>query len=116
MSADDRERVATNPFHVLGLRPDASPAEVEREGQRLLDALALGFDDARLFSTALGPRERTAEDVRAALAELRDPERRVQHEIFAVAAAVTPVAVAAPGPARWPEAFETLGWGARCSP
>jgi hypothetical protein len=69
-----------NPFLVLGLPPSASPEETEREGQKLLAMLAAGLDEARAYPTPFGERARTAELVRAALAELRDPERRLACE------------------------------------
>ncbi|HSM93914.1 MAG TPA: hypothetical protein VLT47_13610 [Anaeromyxobacteraceae bacterium] len=112
MSAGDpRDRAARNPFHVLGVRADAARAEVEREGQRLLDALALGLAGADAFATPFGPGQRTAEDVREALAELRDPERRALHEVFAAAPAPSPAGPEEPAP--WPEALAALGWGRR---
>ena len=69
-----------NPFLVLGLPASATAAEVEREGQKLLAMLSAGVAEARRYATPLGDRERTAELVREALAELRDPERRLAHE------------------------------------
>ncbi len=111
MSAGDpRDRAARNPFHVLGLPPGASRGEIEREGQRLLDALALGLEDAAAFDTPFGRCPRGPEEVREALAELRDPERRVLHEIFAV-----PPSSVEPSPAvpAWPQAFRALGWRER---
>ncbi len=111
MSADDpRDRAARNPFRVLGLAARASRAEIEREGQRLLDALALGLDGAGSYHTPFGPRPRSAEEVREALAELRDPERRILHEVFAVDPSAAPPSAGAPP---WPEAFAALGWGTR---
>ncbi len=77
-----RER-AQNPFFVLALAPDASAADVERAGQRLLAELAAGLDGARRYVTPFGPRDRTPELVRLATAELRDPARRLPHEWWA---------------------------------
>jgi hypothetical protein len=77
-----RERLA-NPFLVLAVAPSASVAEIERQGQRLLAELAAGLDGARRYETPLGMRERTSELVRAAIAELRDPARRLGHEWWA---------------------------------
>ncbi|MFV8753320.1 hypothetical protein ACNOYE_22455 [Nannocystaceae bacterium ST9] len=76
-------RFADNPFHVLGLRPDCGRAEVEREGQKLLAMLELGLSAARRYNSPLGEHERSAEQVREAMAELRDPERRLIHELWA---------------------------------
>jgi hypothetical protein len=74
---------AENPFFVLAAAPEASAAEIERAGQRLLAELAAGFDGARRYATPFGARERTPELVRAAIAELRDPARRLGHEWWA---------------------------------
>ncbi len=76
-------RVMDSPFYVLGLRPEATRAEVEREGQKWLGMLELGLAAAQRYVTPLGVGERTADKVRAALAELRDPERRVLAEVWA---------------------------------
>lgn len=111
MSAGDpRDHAARNPFHVLGLPPGASRAEIEREGQRLLDALALGLDEAGSCPTPFGPRPRGPEEIRDALAELRDPERRILHEIFAAAPCAAEPPSAVPG---WPQAFAAMGWRER---
>jgi hypothetical protein len=72
-----------NPFLVLGLGPEASATDSERQGEKLLAMLAAGLDEAACYSTPFGPRERTPELVRAALAELRDPRRRLRHEWWA---------------------------------
>ncbi|MBI5545255.1 MAG: hypothetical protein HY901_15300 [Deltaproteobacteria bacterium] len=75
-------RVLTeNPFRILGLSPHASAREVEREGDRLLAVIAADLDDPTRMPP-LGPRSRTAEQVRWAIAELRDPHRRALHEFF----------------------------------
>ena len=76
-------RLADNPFFVLGIAADASRIEVEREAQKLLGMLELGFAEARSYATPLGPRERTPEMVRAAVAVLRDPYRRLVAELWA---------------------------------
>lgn len=72
-----------NPFFVLGLPPDTSRIEIEREAQKLLGMLELGFVDAKTYRTPVGPRARTAELVRAAVAALRDPYRRLVAELWA---------------------------------
>jgi hypothetical protein len=71
-----------NPFFVLGLPPTASAEETERQGQKLLAMLAAGLAEAGRYDTPLGERARSAEMVRAALAELRDPDRRLAHEFW----------------------------------
>jgi hypothetical protein len=75
--------LAENPFFVLGVATEVSRIEVEREAQKLLGMLELGFAEARTYATPLGPRERTAEGVRAAVAALRDPYRRLVAELWA---------------------------------
>jgi hypothetical protein len=75
--------IADNPFFVLGLAPDASRIEIEREAQKLLGMLELAFPEARTYATPLGPRPRTPEAVRAAVAALRDPYRRLVAELWA---------------------------------
>jgi hypothetical protein len=113
------EKVRDNPFYVLGLRPDATRAEVEREGQKLLGMLELSLQSAAHYATPLGPAPRTADKVRRAMAELRDPERRLEHEVWA---RLDPGA-GDPGPpprdrprrradAPWPDALVQLGWRA----
>ncbi|MDX2091705.1 MAG: hypothetical protein SFX73_27845 [Kofleriaceae bacterium] len=72
-----------NPFFVLGISPDASRIEIEREAQKLLGMLELGFADAQTYQTPLGLRPRTPEAVRAAVAALRDPYRRLIAELWA---------------------------------
>jgi hypothetical protein len=83
VSDDVRERIGGNPFFVLGLRVECSRAELEREGQKLLAMIELGIADACIYRSPLGQHPRSAEDVRAALAELRDPDRRALHELWA---------------------------------
>jgi hypothetical protein len=72
-----------NPFLVLGLAPRVSTAEVERTGQKLLAMLAAGLAKSHIYNTPFGPSTRTAEQVRWAMAELRDPRRRLVHEWWA---------------------------------
>jgi hypothetical protein len=81
---DPRARLRENPFFVLELPPDATRADVERAGQRLLGELAVGREAARYFATPLGRTERTPERVREAMAELRAPVTRLCHELWAV--------------------------------
>lgn len=77
------ELLVENAFFVLGVSPDASRLEIEREAQKLLGMLELGFDAAKSYATPLGPRQRTAENVRAAVAALRDPYQRLVAELWA---------------------------------
>lgn len=78
-----RERLAQNPFFVLELRPDCSRAEVERAGQTLLGMLELELSAAQSYASPLGRHRRSPELVRASMAELRDPNRRLLHELWA---------------------------------
>ena len=87
--SDAAERLAENPFFVLGLRPDAPAREVEREATKLLGMLELGLAEAATYETPLGPRPRTPEAVRAAAAVLRDPRRRLVAELWAAREEVT---------------------------
>jgi hypothetical protein len=75
--------LAENPFYVLGLSVDTNRLEIEREAQKLLGMLELGFAAVTSYATPLGPRERTAEAVRAAVAALRDPYQRLVAEVWA---------------------------------
>jgi hypothetical protein len=132
--SDPRQRILHNPFYVLGLPVTASRAEVEREGQKHLGMLALGLSAAGTYDTPLGPAQRTPEAVREAMAELRDPERRLIHELWARVPAAdgragasgprgldagadaggAPAAGAAAGTiASWPDALAILGWQPR---
>jgi len=104
--------IVDNPFFVLGLAPDASRIEVEREAQKLLGMLELEFAAAQSYQTPLGPRPRTAEAVRAAVAALRDPYRRLVAELWARhAPPPRPEAPPAPNPEPIrPGLRRALGW------
>jgi hypothetical protein len=79
----DGTRIIDNPFFVLGLSCDASRIELEREAQKLLGMIELEFPGSLTYATPLGPRPRTAEAVRAAVATLRDPYQRLVAELWA---------------------------------
>jgi hypothetical protein len=129
--SDPRRRILHNPFYVLGLSVQASRAEVEREGQKLLGMLALGLSAACTYDSPLGPAPRTPESVREAMAELRDPERRLIHELWArvpaggrdrapgdaASGSVADTPDDTPDDrrpaARWPDALAVLGWRPR---
>jgi hypothetical protein len=117
--SDAKRRFADNPFYVLGLRPDASAIQVEREAQKLLGMLQLDLADARSYRTPLGTHERDADKVRHAVAELRDPARRSVHELWAQLAADAIVELGDPESfardrrdltAPWEDAMVALGW------
>lgn len=104
--------IADNPFFVLGVSPDASRQEIEREAQKLLGMVELGFADAMSYSTPLGAMPRDAESVRAAAAALRDPYRRLIAELWARHASAPEIrAMPAPTAAGLPQARTKLGWG-----
>ena len=75
--------IVDNPFLVLGLSPDVSRIEIEREAQKLLGMLELEFAAIQEYPTPLGLQPRTAEAVRAAVAALRDPYQRLVAELWA---------------------------------
>ena len=104
--------IVDNPFFILGVEADASRIEIEREAQKLLGMLELDFADARTYATPLGPQLRTAELVRAAVAALRDPYRRLVAELWARhAPAARPAPPAAPiAPAAQPGFRKQMGW------
>lgn len=76
-------RHLANPFLVLELAVTATRDDLERQGAKLLSMLAAGVGEAATYPTPLGPRARTPEAVRAALAELREPRKRAIHEWWA---------------------------------
>ena len=103
-------RLAENPFLVLGVKPDCSRIEAEREGMKILGMLELGLAEGLTYRTPSGPRKRDADLVRRAMAEMADPEKRLVHELLArnlpEAVAVSDAAPARP----WADAFRALGW------
>ncbi len=102
---------ADNPFWVLGLPPETSRAEVERAGQKLLAQLELGLAAAAVWQSPSGPRPRDSQAVRSALAELRDPSRRLLWELRAgVRIEPEEEPARAPSFAPWPGAWRALGW------
>lgn len=109
-------KLVRNPFFILGLTPEASRAQIEREGQKLLSMLQVGFGEASHYHTPLGPQRRTAEMVRHAMAELRDPSRRLCHEVWAAYCpppddCAKPVGSHTPDqPDPWEGAFASFGW------
>jgi hypothetical protein len=79
-----RARLEENPFCVLGIPVGSTRVEVERAAQLLLAKLELDLAEARTYDTPFGSCTRTPELVRKAAAELRDPDRRLVHEFWAV--------------------------------
>ena len=72
-----------NPFFVLELKTDATRADIERAGQRLLAKFGIESAGVAQYPTPLGDGVRDADMVRQALAALRDPAQRVAHELWA---------------------------------
>jgi hypothetical protein len=110
--------LADNPFHVLELPVTASRMEIERAGQKWLSMLEIGVAAAASYPSPLGPRSRTPEAVRMAMAELRDPDKRVVAEMLLAPAraGLAPPAIAPgdrdprPGAMEpWPELAHLLG-------
>ena len=100
----------SNPFFVLEVGTEASRAEVERAGQKLLGLLALGSAGAGHCSTPLGPATRDADGVRQAMAALRDPNERLIYELWAnLAPRAAAAGVENPAAAR-KTADQALGW------
>lgn len=77
------DHLRKNPFFILGIDPSATRIEVERKGQMLLGMIELGLEGSSTYTCPLGECTRTADDVRVAMAELRDPNRRAAWEIWA---------------------------------
>ena len=84
-SMEMRARLLDNPFYVLELSADCSRAEVERAGQKLLAMLELDLAGAATYATPFGLGRRDAAKIREAMAELRDPQRRLFHELWVLA-------------------------------
>jgi hypothetical protein len=78
-----RSRFQTNPFFILGISTRADAMDVEREAAKLLAQLELGLEAAASFATPVGPAPRDRDLVRWALAEVRDPDKRAVHELWA---------------------------------
>lgn len=110
------ELIRENAFYVLGLPLQATRMEIEREGARWLAALELKLGGADRYSTPLGPQERTPDRVRRAMADLRDPNRRLVHEWTArlpADAVPTPVHASSTEPVQWQGVLAAYGFGRR---
>ncbi len=78
---------APNPFLVLELPVEASPREVDKQGQKWLAMLRLGMEAARQYSTPDGSvQPRDEAKVQWAMGELQDPVKRVCWELWATPA------------------------------
>ena len=74
---------AKNPFYVLELAPDAAPADIERQGRKILGLLEVGSTKAKSYACPLGTFERDETMVREAMSALRDPKRRAREAALA---------------------------------
>jgi hypothetical protein len=99
-----------NPFFLLEVSPQASRAEVERAGQRLIGLLAVGSASAARYETPLGEATRDADAVRQALATLRDPNERAIAELWANVAPSRDASWNEPTAQPWEAARRALGW------
>lgn len=115
--AAQSERLLRNPFFVLELAPDCTLAEVERTGQKWLGLLRIGSQHALAYQTPVGTGQRDEELVRWAMSELRDPEHRLLHELWArTPLAETETEIDAdseqtePTPPVWSTARREMGW------
>ncbi len=108
-------RLLDNPFYVLELAPDCSRAEVERAGQKLLAMLELDLSGAQVYASPFGSGRRDPAKVREAMAELRDPQRRLFHELWVIgrpwAARLEPAMLEPADDAGFGGARNALGWG-----
>lgn len=104
-------RIKNNPFYLLGLPPTASRTEIERQGQKLLGLLEIGAKQASTYMTPFGAFSRDADQIRQALSELRNPERRLMHEIWATLPAEKIQEYPKPfSPPPWENALKILRW------
>lgn len=71
-----------NPYYVLGLGPDATPGEIEREGRKLLALIEVGAERGRSYESPMGKRPCDATLVREAIAKLRDPKERLRQGLL----------------------------------
>lgn len=82
-AAEALARLRDNAFYVLDLPVAASQHDVERQGQKLLGMLKLGLSSATRYPTPVGEGTRDEDKVRVAMAKLRDPDRRLEEELWA---------------------------------
>lgn len=101
-----------NPFFVLDLGTDASRIEAERAGQKLLGLLAVGSAGAGQYDTPFGSAARDADNVRQAMASLRDPNERVAQELWANVTRRNREGRDESPQAAWSGACRAIGWAA----
>lgn len=111
MSEDDAlASWRANPFFVLEVKIDATRADIERAGQRVLAQLSIGAQGASDYATPLGKCRRDADMVRQALVALRDPSQRLVHELWANIAPLNKSALRQKPAPKWEHAESGLGW------
>ena len=99
-----------NPFFVLELKTDATRADIERAGQRLLAKFTVSPDGVAMYQTPLGPAVRDADMVRQSLAALRDPVQRITHELWANIGSMEALRFQTSSARKWEDAERTIGW------
>jgi hypothetical protein len=114
MSTNPLSAWRANPFFVLELETTASRVEIERAAQRILALLTIDAAGSQSYATPFGPEIRNADDVRLALSELRDPVRRIVHELWACVELPSDIGQGHEVPAAWVEAPKALGWAKKC--
>jgi hypothetical protein len=102
-----------NPFFVLEVSSQASRAEVERAGQKLLALLEVGSASVSRYDTPFGPATRDADTVRQAVAALRDPLERVIHELLADIALRSGEMLNDDPRGPWTAAARAIGWAGK---
>jgi hypothetical protein len=110
--------IVENPYFVLALPWDAPRTAIEREAQKWLGMLELSFVEATHYATPLGPQIRTADLVRTAVAQLRDPASKVMAQMWAahsgeMSTATTAAAPALPSETTTSTLAVDLGWQSR---
>lgn len=104
---------AHNPFYVLALPPDCHAADIERAGNTWLAMLAIDLEEAKHYDSPVGMQVRTTESVRAAVATLHAPEKRLLCELWYVPLENTTIPLpgeSAPAPQTWPHAWQAAGF------
>ena len=108
----ESERLARNPFFILGLQPGAGRAAAEQAGQRIRAMLEMGVAGADRYLTPLGERVRDLDLVRQAMHEMQDPATRAVHEVWArlEPRSHTSTPATAQRLAPWPELVQDYPW------
>jgi hypothetical protein len=99
-----------SPYYILELAPDATVADIERQGKKLLGLLEVGAAKAKTYTCPLGtfPRDETA--IREATALRRDPVRRAREACLARFLVIDEGAAPLDQDAPLPDAFVLSGY------